>query len=158
MLVDNVHNPYASNDVQRIYIVKPSQSRQSAELVLQSLELGPPPLPPPPPTPSPAGECSHPPWFREEGHTHLRERGWGRGGPNSIIPTRGHTLWEREREQLRGGQDVCRSWWQWASCSWRWPGQNRGRHHTASGTDLPANLNGVKKNWKSSCNCHKIIS
>ncbi len=32
------------------------------------------------PTPSPAGECA-PLWFWGEGHTGLRERGWG--SPNS---------------------------------------------------------------------------
>ncbi len=33
------------------------------------------------PNPFPAGECPLPPWFREEGHTRWRERGWE--SPNS---------------------------------------------------------------------------
>jgi hypothetical protein len=56
------------------------QSRQSAKLFLQSLELG-------LPHPSPAGECA-PPLVPREGHTRLRERGGG-----VPVPRRGHSLW-----------------------------------------------------------------
>ncbi len=48
------------------------QSRQSARLFLQSSELE---LPPPPPRHPQASVSSL--WFREGGHTHLRERGCG---------------------------------------------------------------------------------
>ncbi len=46
-----------------------SHSRQSARLVLQSSELGPPP-------PHPLASVSPPPLVPGEGHTRLRERGW----------------------------------------------------------------------------------
>jgi hypothetical protein len=49
--------------------IKP-QSRQSARLFLQLSALG------LSPSPSPEGEFA-PPWFLGEGHTRLRERGWG---------------------------------------------------------------------------------
>jgi hypothetical protein len=42
-----------------------------------------------PTTPHP--QASVPPWFRGEGHTRWRERGWDRG--RVPIPARGHTLW-----------------------------------------------------------------
>jgi hypothetical protein len=76
-------------DCERIvaWIAHAPQGRQSARLILQSSDLG-----PPPPTPLPAGECvpSPPPLgFRGEGHTRLRER-VGLGVP---IRTRGQTLW-----------------------------------------------------------------
>ncbi len=47
-----------------------AQSRQSAKLFLQSLELG-------SPTPLAAGECAPPPFGPGgEGHTRLRVSGW----------------------------------------------------------------------------------
>ncbi len=56
------------------------QSRQSAKLFLQSLELG---------LPSPARECALPPFGSGGRGTLAAERGGGR----VPIPTRGHTLW-----------------------------------------------------------------
>jgi len=58
---------------------KPTQSRQSARLFLQSSELG-------LPHPSPAGYCT-PPLIRGRGPLAAR------GGGRVPIPTRGHTLW-----------------------------------------------------------------
>ncbi len=53
-----------------LYFTPPPQSRQSAKLVLQSSELG----LPQPFTRRPV--CPPPFWFRWEGHTRWRERGW----------------------------------------------------------------------------------
>ncbi len=51
------------------------QNRQSAKLFSSSRNWD-------SPSPSPAGECAPPPlWFRGEGHTHWRKRGWE--SPNS---------------------------------------------------------------------------
>jgi hypothetical protein len=58
------------------------QSWQSGKIFLQSLELG---------LPQPLTHrrvCPPAFWFRGEGHTCWRERGW-----SVPIPTRGHTLW-----------------------------------------------------------------
>jgi hypothetical protein len=56
-----------------------------AKLFLQSLVFG-----PPPPPLTPWRVCPSPLWFRGDGHTRSRERGWW-----IPIPTRGHTstLW-----------------------------------------------------------------
>ncbi len=59
-----------------------SQSRQSAKLFFQSLELG------LPPTPHPQASVPPPPCFWGEGNTRWWERGWE--SPNS---DEGHTLW-----------------------------------------------------------------